>query len=510
MRTEQSGKTGGLFKLCDVDVALGGKRVLHGLDWEMRKGENWAILGGNGSGKSTFLKLIRGELWPAPDSKGQRLYFYDRRWQPSSLGVRDRIGFVSPELQERYLQQEWTLTAEEVLLSGFFNSDYLPRRPIAQKAREQARSVAGRLQITDLLKRNVQQLSTGELRRVLIGRALVSNPMMLVLDEVCDGLDALARAGLLEIVEAVAGMGTQLLFTTHRFTEVPRAITHVAILQAGKIIQQGPRDEVLVQVAKTRPPRRNFFNHPKHSPNGGRPLITIEQADVFLERKKVLNNISWQLRSDQNWVIFGRNGAGKTTLLKLAFGDLHPAWGARLKRFEFTAKNTIWDLRRKVGFVSPELQANYREEITGAQVVASGFFSSVGLMHRVSPAQKRKVEQLLAKFGLITLGQKCALQMSYGEFRKMLLLRALVQNPAILICDEPFDGLDEIAKREFSETLDRVSNSGTGLVLTTHHLDDLPSCISHGLLLENGSIACQGELRTLWKHPALSQLFGPG
>ncbi|HUR47173.1 MAG TPA: ATP-binding cassette domain-containing protein [Candidatus Saccharimonadales bacterium] len=501
--------TEGLLKLRNVDVALGGKPVLHALNWEMQKGENWAILGGNGSGKSTFLKLVRGELWPAPGSKGERLYFYDEQWQRSPLGMRDNVGFLSPEMQERNLQQEWTLTVEEVLLSGFFNSDYLPKRPISRKAREQARSLASRLQITPLLKRNVQQLSTGELRRVLIGRALVSRPMLLVLDEVCDGLDAQARAGLLEIVEEAAAMGTQLLFTTHRFNEVPRAITHVAIFQDGRIVKQGPRHDVLVDAERTQRSRK-YFTTPKLPLAGDRPLITIEAADVFLERKKVLKNITWQLRADQNWVIFGRNGAGKSTLLKLAFGDLHPAWGARLRRFEFTAKNTIWDLRKKVGFISPELQANYREEITGAQVVASGFFSSVGLMDRISPTQKLKVEQLLRTFGLITLGKKSALQMSYGEFRKMLLLRALVQNPSILVCDEPFDGLDANSKGEFSDTLERVSKNGTRLVLTTHHLDDLPSCISHGLLLENGSIVCQGELRTLWKHPALSQLFGPG
>jgi molybdate transport system ATP-binding protein len=240
------------------------------------------------------------------------------------------------------------------------------------------------------------------------------------------------------------------------------------------------------------------------------PLIAIERANVFLERKNVLQNIDWQIRDGENWVIFGRNGAGKSTLLKLAFGDLHAAWGSSIKRFEFTAKNTIWDMRKKVGFVSPELQAKYREELTGAEVIASGFFSSIGLMGRVSAAQKRKVQRLIKSFGLEPVGGKRALQMSYGEFRKMLLLRALVQDPELVICDEPFDGLDANSKSEFSESLDKMAMRGTRLVLVTHHLDDLPSCISHGLVLEKGRIVCQGEMRKLWKHPALNQLFGPG
>ena len=503
-----------LVTLRHVDVALDGQIVLRDLNWTLRAGEKWAILGRNGSGKSTFLKMVRGEIWPAPKGKGERWYGFDGHQHRSPIGVREKMGFVSPELQERYLQQEWSLTALDVIYSGFYNSDYLPARP-DKRRRAFAESLARYFGVQALLKRNIQQLSTGETRKILIVRALVSRPRVLILDEVCDGLDARTRLRLLETVEQAAAMGTQLLFTTHRGAELPEAITHVAILDKGQIIRQGPKLEVSL-IDSSAPGRGNGI------PNGpiwkgvarigtnGPPLIAIERANVYLERKKVLQNITWQVRSGENWAIFGRNGAGKSTLLKLAFGDLHPAWGASIKRFEFTAKNTIWDLRKKVGFVSPELQAHYREDLTGAEVVASGLFSSVGLMDRISEAQRRKVQHLLRSFGLEAIGRRCALKMSYGEFRKMLLLRALVQEPELVICDEPFDGLDARSKSEFSESLDKAAMRGTRLVLVTHHLEDLPSCISHGLLLEKGRIVCQGEIRKVWKHPALNQLFGPG
>lgn len=494
-----------LLQLRDVDVALNGHTVLRGVNWSLKPGESWAILGGNGSGKSTFLKLVRGELWPAPGCPGQRRYAFKGDPQTTAVGVKDLMGFVSPELQERYLQIEWTLSGREVVYSGFFNSDYVPRKP-APAQRRFADVLIRRFGVGDLLQRNIQQLSTGELRRLVIVRALVSRPPVLILDEVCDGLDARGRARLLQLIEQVAASGTQILFTTHRKNELPKAITHVAILEKGRIVRQGLREEVSLKGA----PLKTSTRRPVSLPGPDHPLITIERADVYLERKKVLHNVHWQIRANQNWAVFGANGAGKSTLLKLAFGDLHPAWGSRVKRFEFTGKNTIWDLRRKVGFVSPEFQANYREQLTGAGVVASGFFSSVGLMKRVTPQQRRTVEKLLRRFGLRNLGEKSALQMSYGEFRKMLLLRALVQEPELLICDEPFDGLDEQAKKEFSDALNQVAQNGTRMIIVTHHLEDLPSCVTHGLFLQEGKIVCQGEMRTIWKHPAIKQLFGAG
>src|SRR3954454_13775182 len=112
-----------LVQLRDVDVALNGHIVLQDLNWQLKPGEKWAILGGNGSGKSTFLRLVRGEIWPAPAGKGERWYGLNGNPQRSPLGAREKMGFVSPELQQRYLQQEWSLTGREVIHSGFYNSD---------------------------------------------------------------------------------------------------------------------------------------------------------------------------------------------------------------------------------------------------------------------------------------------------------------------------------------------------------------------------------------------------
>jgi molybdate transport system ATP-binding protein len=493
----------------NVDVVLDGQRILSDITWRLRPGEHWAILGGNGSGKSTLLKLIRADLWPLP-GKGKRTYALDGNAQTSAVGIKERIALVSPELQERYLQREWKLTAGQVIHSGFGNSDYVYRKPDAgQKAFVQ--SLSRLLGVEHLLARNVQQLSTGELRKTLIARALAGQPHVLILDEVCDGLDARSRSHLLEVIERVARAGTQILYTTHRSEEVISAITHTLLLHKGRILRQGRKHLHRTGSRRLRSRERNLrWLRPRHllQTTQAKVLLRVQRAAVFLNRKKVLHVTDWEMRDSQNWVFFGANGAGKSTFLKLIFGDLHPAAGAQIQRFDFTAANSVWDLKRRLGYLAPDFQASYREKLTGAEVIASGFFSSVGLVDQVSRRQKAKVTALLDAFNLGGLAGKSVLQMSYGEFRKVLLLRALVHEPQILICDEPFDGLDPQSKAEFAEALERISRNGTRLIAVTHHWDDLPKCITHGLLLEKGRIVCQGCFDAVRTHPAAQRFFG--
>jgi molybdate transport system ATP-binding protein len=487
-----------LVELNNVNVFISGSRVLAEIRWTLLSGQHWAVLGANGSGKSTFLKLVRGEVWPEP-GRGTRIYRLGGE-QRTAVGIKEQMPLVSPEAQDRYLQIEWTHRALEVIYSGFAGTDYLFHKPTAAQ-RAIANKLIRLLGVEGLLQRNVQELSTGELRRVLIARALVRRPKVLLLDEVCDGLDAPTRRTLLRALENVACSGTQLLFTTHRDEELIPSITHALRLKDGQIVFQGP----LKSLPKTARARTKQAA-PKQKV-GNRVLIHIEGADVYLNRARVLSRLTWQMRDGQNWAIFGGNGAGKSTFLKLVCGDIHPAAGSQVRRFEFTPRNTLWELRKRIGFLSPALQAAYRERLNAREVVASGFFSSVGLLDRVTRAQWRRVDNLLAAFGMSGLAKHSASAMSYGEFRKVLLLRALVHHPVLVVCDEPFDGLDATAKRSFAEALDHVASNGTRLLTVTHHIDDLPAATTHALVLENGRIVCQGELPEVRRHPSARRLF---
>jgi molybdate transport system ATP-binding protein len=222
-----------------------------------------------------------------------------------------------------------------------------------------------------------------------------------------------------------------------------------------------------------------------------RVLIQIRNADVFLGPRCVLRNVNWEMRSGEHWAVLGPNGAGKSTFLKLVLGDLQPAWGGLVKRFEFTARNTIWDVKRHIGSVSPDLQAAYRGDAIGAEVIGSGFCSSIGRTRKLNTRQRRRVDEVALWLGIGPLLSATVSRASYGEVRKLLLARALVHEPELLLCDEPFDGLDAASRRGMAAALERVAGNGTSLLVVTHHAEELPACMTHVARITAGRIAFQ-------------------
>jgi molybdate transport system ATP-binding protein len=474
------------------------------------------VLGRNGSGKSTFLRLLRAELAPEPGSPGPRLYRLDGpEAQTTAVGVKERFALVSPELQSRYLYQEWSQRVEQVVRSGIGGGEYL-YQAITPAQREHVASVMRLLGIEALAARNSQELSTGELRRVLIARALAGRPDVLICDEMADGLDVVTRGTLLSALDAVARAGTQLILSTHRADEIPAAITHRLVLEDGRIVEAGriargrgrkEFDRCFAGASPTAalPPLHQHDSQQREpaSPvpavrGSGRArrkaetLIEIRGADVYLGFTPTLQDIHLEIRRGEHWAVLGPNGSGKSTLLKLIAGDVHAAHGGRVRRFAFTSRNTRWELRARLGFVSPELQALYREPIPGADVVASGFFSSHGLRRRPSAAQRRRVAEVLALLGIERLAPRNFLEMSYGEARRILLARALVKRPPLVLLDEPFDGLDAPTRLQMASAIERAAESGATLVVVTHHDEDLPACITHVARLRGGRLESAG------------------
>ncbi len=519
-------KSAPLVRLENVSVSFGDARVLSGLTWALRRGEHWAVLGANGSGKSTFLRLVRGDVWPEPVDVSRRVYAFDGRERTTSIGLRERIAFVSPELHERYLQQEWALPVERVVASGFALGDYV-QQPLTATQRARVDELLEQLGITALRRRNVQQLSQGELRRTLIARALANAPRVLVLDEFCDGLDAATRKSLLAGLDRIARGGTQILYTTHRPGELLPCITHVLVLENGRIVWQGPEashrtHRAEMQLCESRvgapifnPARFKTESQATRRAGGERSvavgsfLFRLRNASVFLERTAVLRALNWQMNADESWAVLGRNGAGKSTFLKLLAGELHPALGGEVRRFGVDPRHTLWQIRRRIGQVSSDFQAIYRDDVTGEQAIASGFFGGIGLLHRKPTEQHwRMVRALVERFKLGDFARQSVQRMSYGQLRRILLARALVHDPAVLLLDEPFDGLDLASKHALQAALDDVSRNGTRLLVVTHHLEDLPRCITHAAVLDAGRVTHQGPLHDDATRHAVERLFG--
>ncbi len=499
-----------LIRIENADVSLDGRGVLHGVSWQLNPGEHWAVIGGNGSGKSTFLKLLMGEVRPMPD-RGRLTYRLDGEEQDAPVGVRGHIASVSPELHDAYVRNGRDMTGEEVIHTGFYNSVWLHEKP-GRELGEAADGLMERLGIERLREKSFLEMSRGEARKVLIARALVARPRILLLDEIGDGLDAPSLDNILAVLDQAARGGTQIVHATHRPEELVPSVSHFLLLREGRICSSGRLDGALPGLSplfvgeggrKEGRPAAVMSRSRRHDGRGG-CIFSIENASVYAGDRRILDRINWRMNKGENWAVLGRNGSGKSTLLKVLSGDLHPALGGRVSRFGGRARESIWEVRKTMGCVSPELQALYDDDLTGEEVVLSGLFASRGLYREVSSRQRTEVKGLIEALGLEKHGRMKVGQMSYGEMRKLLIVRALANNPCILILDEPCSGLDGPSREDFLGFIDAVARSGTGIVMTAHRRDELIPSITHVLLVEEGRVASRGKNEEAVHHSLLT------
>ena len=233
-----------LFELDRATVVRGAARVLRNLSLRIPLGQHTVILGPNGCGKSTFIKLINRELYPlAREGDAPVRVFGLRRWNVAEL--RTRLGVVTSDLT-RDLQDMPHLRVEEAVLTGFFSSFVIPpHREVDATMRAQARQALAQVNATALADRQVAELSTGEMRRVLIARALVHAPEALLLDEPTAGLDLIAQRHFLSLLRDLAKQGITLVLVTHHLEEIVPEFERVILLSNGDIVADGAPGDVL-------------------------------------------------------------------------------------------------------------------------------------------------------------------------------------------------------------------------------------------------------------------------
>ncbi len=240
----------------------------------------------------------------------------------------------------------------------------------------------------------------------------------------------------------------------------------------------------------------------------GNFLVEVKNADVYIDDKRVLKSLSWTMKDGENWAVVGNNGSGKTTFMKLIFGELIPVYGGWVNWFGRREHVSLLEIREKLGYVSAEYQNNYDRPALGWEVVASGFFSSIGLHEEVTFRQKASALDAMAHLGIESLCNTPFRKMSYGEARRVLLARAMVQRTSLLILDEPCAGLDIPTRERFLETLQKLSRKRTCMIYVTHRIEEIMPCITHVLFLREGKIVGQGKKDELMNSKTLSRVLG--
>ena len=479
------------IRLEKVTIRVRENFILPDMNWEIKKDQNWAILGPNGSGKSSLVGALIGDV---PIVKGRVTRNYPKK-------VQGTIGYVSLELHQRLIAQEENRD-EARFFSGrmgtFANArqTILSVNPHEDAGAANFDQVVKHLEIGYLLDRGIRFLSTGEMQKVLIARALMNSPKLLILDEPFEGLDDKSKGRLGNTITGLMDEGMQIILVTHRFEEILCPITHVLCLKDCQVFLQGVRDEVLKPENIDRLYSRKApvtislprHEHGEEAPQEGKPDVFVDMRNTTVRYGEipVIENLNWAMKRGENWAIVGPNGAGKTTLLSLIIGDNPQAYANEIYLFgkRKGSGESIWDIKKRIGVVSSELQIHYRKRMKARDVVLSGFFDSIGLYRKCTTEQIAVAEQWMKLLG-VTYASEWYDQLSYGQKRMVLLTRSMVKSPTLLILDEPCQGLDRSNRSVILDLIDHIGrNTKTHVLYVTHHENEIPSCITHLLNLE--------------------------
>jgi molybdate transport system ATP-binding protein len=462
-----------LIELSRCSLVLDGHVVLDDIDFALRRGERWALIGPNGSGKTMLLKMLRGDVWPTPTGRERRIARLDK----------EHIAYVGPERQDKYVRYGWNLTVAQVVTTGLFDEDI----PLTQPTRAQKQRVARVLQrfgLSGLRRRRMLTLSYGQRRLTLVARAFAGDARMLLLDEVFNGLDTRAREKLRRALERPRG-GHDWVLTSHRPKELPSNVTHVAQIEAGRIVKRTPGQKW----------RRSPFRKPRavqtERPEMGTVpasswLVRISNATIFRDYRPVIRDLNWTLLPGEHWAVLGANGSGKSTLLSLIYGDLHPALGGTIERAGLAAGERIEEWKCRVAWVSPELQADHFAAHSLEEVVISGRYASVGLNAPPTAVDKRHARRWLKYFGIAELRDRGPRSVSYGQMRLALFARAMANEPELLLLDEPCTGLDGDVRERVLHEIERLARSGTQIVMAVHDADDIVPAVKNVLRIRAG------------------------
>ena len=465
----------GTFRLSDT-------RTLTIADLTIRAGASWAFVGTNGSGKSALARALAGEL---PLLKGE------------CQGDFTRLTRLSFEQLQKLVSDEWQRNNTDLLSPGEEDTGRTTAEIIQDEVKDPARCqrLAERFGITALLNRRFKYLSTGETRKTLLCQALMSEPELLILDEPFDGLDVQSRAQLAALLESLNQQGYTLVLVLNRFDEIPDFIQHAGVLADCNLTETGEKTALLkqaliAQLAHSEQLDGITLPEPdapsaRHALDPHQPRIVLRDGIVSYDDRPILNRLSWTVNPGEHWQIVGPNGAGKSTLLSLITGDHPQGYSNDLTLFgrRRGSGETIWDIKKHIGYVSSSLHLDYRVSTTVRNAILSGYFDSIGIYQAVSDKQHKLAQQWLDILGMDNRVADAPFHsLSWGQQRLALIVRALVKHPTLLILDEPLQGLDPLNRqliRRFVDVL--ISEGETQLLFVSHHAEDAPACITHRL-----------------------------
>ncbi len=477
--------------LIRVDAALCRIDARHTLKvdrFAISTGEHWCVFGGNGAGKSLLAALLLGAL-----TVGRSHVHFAR-----DFDVQRDVAVVSFEEQQRLWWRddrhdvsEYSADAAD---SGTTVAALLGADQDLSDMDQSRRQLVQDLGLTGLLDRGIRFLSSGQVRRALLARALMQRPRLLVLDEPLESIDRESRERLVAVIETYMGADTATLLLCRHKSGILPGITHMAVMSDLVLIDQGPIAQVSASslqgdglLPATRLPARLPGPAAGREPealDASQSLIRLDGVSARYQDKTVFTGLNWVMNVGDHSLVQGPNGCGKSTLLALVDGDNHMAYGQQVTLFgrRRGTGESIWDIKARFGVVSNELHNRYVRGWRVLDVVVSGFFDSVGLYDDSGASERQCALAWLDAFGLRSMATNWYHELSFGEQRMVLLARAMIKQPVILVLDEPCVGLDAHYRAMILEAVDRIAAGGrTHILYVSHTSGEAPDCINQRL-----------------------------
>lgn len=464
-----------------------GKATFDQLNFTWQEGQHWAITGDSGRELTAFLETLRGSTH-LPEGRISRTFASEYIAQKTDEGsvhsFRDLIAYVSQQyrfrnksnLQNFYFQQRFNSSEadEAATVSAYLkeNSTPIPGPWTLEK-------VAALLRLTPLLDSSILMLSNGETRRLALALGLLRQPKIYLMDQPMTGLDQESRAAFGDFLKAIISKGIHVLITTSS-AEIPEGITHVGELKSSGKIQIWERENYSLNKSQSEdlPWNSDVMTALLEGlPKAENEVIRLENVSIRYGEKTILNQVNWQVNPGERWQLKGKNGSGKSTLISLLIGENPQAYSQNFWLFgrKRGSGESIWDVKRPIGFVAPELVRFFPSNQTVRKVILSGFFDTMGLFKKTTAEQESKMNQWLQLFNLETFANLPIQRIPLEQQRWTLLARALIKAPKLLILDEASQGMDERQRVIFRETVQKILElTQITLIYVSHYQEDIP------------------------------------
>jgi molybdate transport system ATP-binding protein len=434
--------------------------------WTIRPQQSWGVFSSEGDIGSLLGALICGE------------FTLDKECFNASS---TRVAQVSLLEQQRLLDEE--LAKEETDFIDRIDTGTSVEQLIFRQCNdhELTQKLLGELDLEHLVQSGFRVLSTGETRRVMLARALATKPEFIVLDNPFVGLDVAHRQSLAQYLQTLA-QRVQMIVTFNREEDIPDWIEHIALFNHGALDSTMDRqqwdshpviNQLKAQSQAHSEQMMDLIRSHQHNSEFQNPIFELKNGKVAYTDKTIFDELNWRIDRGEHWQIKGPNGCGKSTLLGLIFGDHPQCYSNDIHIFgnKRGSGETIWEIKQNIGMVSSALHLQYRVSCSALEVILSGFYDSIGLYQQPSKKEQLVAREWLQMLHMDGLANTSFKQLDYSQQRLLLIARALVKQPALLILDEPYQGLDYLGRRLVKNTLELIAREHLSQLLYVSHYE---------------------------------------